>query len=213
MASNSRNILAFLELPRELRDMVYDLSLENHDLILRCKMRVQATDVANVDILAISRRVKMEYDERAARKSVLKLYDDADFRFSSVDMPLGAMRVPDVRLNLVTDIAGTLEDKVEYTPNHTTWIQALLKQHSCIRQVSIEIHCSFTGANTPALVGGVLNASFWSDIPKLQALHLRDTRARKGERSSKDYFDFSHEDKVVMEWSSATRKLEMIKRP
>lgn len=89
----------------------------------------------------------------------------------------------------------------------------MLQQQQNLRELSININVDFFSPGfTPEHMRDQLNSCFWTTPTQLSALHVHDIHRRKGRQHQKDHFNFSYQDKVVLKWSSATRKVELVER-
>lgn len=114
--STDHNTFPFLELPKELRDMIYDEALDDkEDQRLSRDLFLKARSVPRTNLLLASKQVKQEYEERAAKHSQLIIkaienhdtYDNSNNGDDDVDesiynqvpiLPPAANRVPIITL-------------------------------------------------------------------------------------------------------------------
>lgn len=80
--SDLHNIFPFFELPRELRDMVYDEGLDDHEMTLKCGMMLRAMAVANTNFLLVNRQFQEEYQQRGEPPEHIDSRVELRFRFS-----------------------------------------------------------------------------------------------------------------------------------
>ena len=193
--------------------MVYEEGLDNHSLNLSCNIRLHAANVAKIEFLTINHQIKLEYEELVAKRATLKLYDAPNFGFHLVKMPPGATRIPSVKLHLAARCVANLREHSDAL-SHVSWIKPFLQQQ--IHIIALAITINYESGNTTGTFSDVmdtLNTSFWSDIPQLQTLNVRDSYPRSSRRNQFDVFgifDFSHEDPLILEWSSTARKVEFV---
>lgn len=110
----------FFDLPREMRDAVYDSALVDIYEVEVCKtLRAVIYNSAATNVLTTSRQICEEYKQRAQKHATLRIYDLALDRPEPVrKVPAMLLTVGSLRIDIMVS-EGDIDD-------HETWIVKLL---------------------------------------------------------------------------------------
>ncbi|KAM3420309.1 hypothetical protein BST61_g3593 [Cercospora zeina] len=124
--SNSRDIFPFFDLPRELRDTIYELAVEDRN----CgegtsdQPKMTAVNVPLPHLLQISRQFSTEYRERAEVNSTLYLYDHIALQPNtpklSTCVPIPARNIRTLHIRLASFAGEELSEEFEL---HEQWVK------------------------------------------------------------------------------------------
>lgn len=98
-----RNTFRFFDLPRELRDEIHDLCLQDqHAMELKSTLRLEATNTVRANPLLVSHQYAHEYLARAQKHATLKLSDTMEFGANPRDfaLPTAVGKITHVTLRL-----------------------------------------------------------------------------------------------------------------
>ncbi|KAK4628946.1 hypothetical protein CLAFUW4_08376 [Fulvia fulva] len=137
MATNStKNIFPFFDVPLELKDMIYDETLEDVDTYLEVGLRVEAKNVPPTNALLISKKFKEELETRAKKHSHLFIKD----KWESAPVPKlenAILPEPATKIRrLAFETAANYTDYMEYPDQ---WFSRLTVQMDWLRSFDIKI--------------------------------------------------------------------------
>lgn len=138
----------------------------------------------------------------------LELSDRAHFCYNTVALPHPCLGIRSLKLNLNGTYANL---GMERSQSHIIWVKDVLQQMPTLQKLAIAI--KYDQSSIPggyAVMQNILNEQFWVTIPQLKALQVYDTSLRAGRRGRHDDFDFEYDDQMVLEWSSASCKMELV---
>jgi hypothetical protein len=141
----SKPAFPFFDLPRELRDEVYDSGLIFKQKIpTQTAARLRGRRVANPTLLQVSKQFRQEYLERAERQTCLVVVDRPEYHGESIKLPtsLSYIRKLEVHIAIACDAPDHLIDKcrvVKEMRMHHTWIASLCSQIRNLDSVSIKV--------------------------------------------------------------------------
>lgn len=196
---HQRHIFPFFDLPQELRDEIYDLSLTRYFACLSCGFSLEATDIPAIDLLLVSKAFAREYQLRAKKKSEVAIMDTSDWSPGiDVCLPQRISRFHTVRACLACDFDyGIDASEVE---GHSLWLRELAA--SAKQPYSLSIHVNHSPSHDGLCVSSLFQE--WTALQGVKELKLYQRT------SSKALFDFASRAGLHLEWSSITGKLEKV---
>lgn len=202
-AKSTKHVFPFLNLPAELRDIIYDYSLTIYTTHMSSEFLIEAKGVARVHLLLISKQFKSELEERAKKHSRLRIKDVGVSRHRSMPRPYTSfrsiLRFPAIKTRkLVLQLQTTRLER--HLPDMKRWIELLLPQiqdlaHLDIRIVTVELNEEDVEEWKEALT-----EQKWYQFRVLE-------RVRVINSSADHYYDSLHGEvkgKVALEWLKQT---------
>lgn len=200
--TSTRHIFPFFDLPRELRDMVYDESPVDKAITLDSGLQVVGHNMALAEQLTISRQFKKEYEERAGKLATLHLNDTGDLIVrpaNAIGFPVPITAFRSVQLDFIAE-NDYLNDEASITLYvNRNWVERLALCLSDTQPLSLRINVS---RSEPVQdIRAQLVEGDWAGIP-----HLKDIRVYLVDA----IWDFGQKDGLFLQLSGATGRLEEV---
>lgn len=195
-ADARRHIFPFFDLPLEMREMIYDESLEDEAVKLLCGFELDLANVPATNMLLVSKDFRREYLLRADKRSQMTIADVTSWMPGVTQFPSPATRVHSIRLQLVFVCHEDDQD-------HLEWLSELIPRCEKLRVLDARIHydphiLSFAKARD-------LISKDWIVLQSLTTLKVYER-----EIDGVSDWDFKSEEGLCLEWSSVTGKLEEV---
>ncbi|KAK4498888.1 hypothetical protein PRZ48_009398 [Zasmidium cellare] len=200
-----KDIFPFFRLPLELREAIYDETLEDRDeqLDYDKTLKYQACSTPLVNLLRVSKRVKQEYEARARKKMSFRI-DDMFGETST-----GPCLLPEAAVKIPLAVASIVVFHRRYGKEfdmHRKWLLELIKQFKtleCLR-LTIKVARDSLQENKARVEGflrwlsATLTAAFVAEVHGAEYDFNDETEMKK------EFFP-------MMRWSYEKGKLEDIK--
>ncbi|KJX99454.1 hypothetical protein TI39_contig357g00016 [Zymoseptoria brevis] len=222
-ADAQRNIFRFFDLPRELRDMVYEYALVDGEPTNLCEtkhktraVKLQPRNIARWNILTVCQQLKSEMGKVAGSRATLHVFDlvgDIPDANKVTSLPVAAARTSALVLHLIraNDKNGDEDYDLPEIQDHSLWIDKLshLMPMLCTLTVIVHTHQEQTcGSAEIRALRGVL-------APLLELAHLEKIEVHKAEdvlnMSSIENHDAATDNSLmVMKWSAVGGEWEEV---
>ena len=167
ISDRDRKIFPFFELPRELRDFIYEQSLQSKDQRLRCGICLKAKDTSPTNVPLVSKQVKRELEECAHRRSHLTIADRLGF-----DEHTGIITLPPAAKKIWTlSVEACPEDPKEMGLS-LRWIRHVTAQMFSLISLSVKVVAEIEVETTVEEWVEGLEISNHTTLPKLQAVQI-----------------------------------------
>ena len=208
----TQKVFPFFDLPAELRNMIYDQSLDDReDQELSCHLHLKPKIVPRTNLLLVSKQMKQEYEERARKHSQLVIRDPESYNSGIEELPTlppAASKVATIILEL---FIGDLEDLDIPLDDFAPLISLVTGPTFHVKGLSIsiimELDTDFDTADD--WVRELKKQADWEDLPKVQSIQVYNAgqgywNALKGKQRVA---------KVIAEWKKSTGKFEVLEEP
>ncbi|GIZ43431.1 hypothetical protein CKM354_000665900 [Cercospora kikuchii] len=171
-ASKPRDVFAFFDLPRELRDMIYEAAVEDRSQPgSKTQPTLRAKRVPLPQLLQVSRRFSDEYREHIGGSSSLHLSDHVDFQLanvgSSIGIPTAARKIRTLHIRLASFDGEELSEELEL---HEKWAALALQTLPDLQELTFRLDVCTTEDATGAT--DLLSKPVWSTLPHLSRLEI-----------------------------------------
>ncbi|KAK4629162.1 hypothetical protein CLAFUW4_08182 [Fulvia fulva] len=116
-SNTAHTVFPFFDLPLELRDMIYDETLEDRqDQRLCNSVYLKAKGVPRTNILLVSKDVKQEYEQRATKHSHLTVKDLRSYDEVRTALPAAAKKVSHIVIEPCVCTSELAKYLAKFTP-------------------------------------------------------------------------------------------------
>ncbi|KAI7212189.1 hypothetical protein KC333_g7253 [Hortaea werneckii] len=208
----------FFNLPRELRDSIYDESL-----IFKRKfedqsgVRIRGRRLVQIHLLLINRQFRDEYLERAEKKTCLVIVDRDRYHGESLKLPaiMKYTRKLELHLALACDVPDHILSRCKVTQEvrmHRKWIGNLCDQMKHLESVKIHVLID-AHEHVTECEGHILKEQYrFTNLENLTSLEIFHCDYYVGHKGTTCAWNFSRPRKVVMRWSAEKGELERVKQ-
>ncbi|KAI7337466.1 hypothetical protein KC315_g2299 [Hortaea werneckii] len=208
----------FFNLPRELRDSIYDESL-----IFKRKfedqsgVRLRGRRLVQIHLLLINRQFRDEYLERAEKKTCLVIVDRDRYHGEPLKLPaiMKYTRKLELHLALACDVPDHIVSRCKVTQEvrmHRKWIGNLCDQMQHLESVKINVLID-AHEHVTECEKSILEEEYrFTNLENLTSLEIFHCDYYVGHKGTTCAWNFSRARKVVMRWSAERGELERVKQ-
>ncbi|KAK4498887.1 hypothetical protein PRZ48_009397 [Zasmidium cellare] len=139
-SEQSRDVFRFFDLPLEMREMIYDESLQEREGSLKCRgLDYKASNMPRVNLLLVSKRFKQEYKARVRKAGQILVLQDT---YDSIRPDFFGLPYPrTMYTSIIVNIHIHPDDPEAEFGLHEDWMPALMRSlAACPGDVTLQFN-------------------------------------------------------------------------